>query len=308
MTTPSLRHCFRPAYLDVFNSPRESCQGYHPRYHPQSSDLTDLTYSSTESKDVSVLRLDSTAMNPIRPLTPVCEGEAERTKSGDDPTSILPVAVSNSLKSRFRLRNFSLQRRSYPKLSRRDSSRSTSGDSTSKAGNVASILQGERYSKSTVKPLPPLHTRALPPPVETMELGCYRCYYFAARNCKGWTMGGSSNDACETCLASGLATCASNKVNANMIQSASRLPRCSLRAPLLSTTLFSFSYVHLNGINRAFSKSRFFALLKYHERPQCQKSTLICDFLALNCIPFSIYPDRCSPTFRHHEQAPHDLR
>lgn len=34
----------------------------------------------------------------------------------------------------------------------------------------------------------------------SQELKCHRCYYFAARNCNGWTMGGSHGDACEQCL------------------------------------------------------------------------------------------------------------
>ena len=44
------------------------------------------------------------------------------------------------------------------------------------------------------KPLPVL-------PVQTaQEVACHRCYYFAARNCKGWVMGGTHGDACEQCL------------------------------------------------------------------------------------------------------------
>lgn len=32
------------------------------------------------------------------------------------------------------------------------------------------------------------------------ELNCQRCYYFAARNCNGYVLGGEAGDACEMCL------------------------------------------------------------------------------------------------------------
>ncbi|KAF2159360.1 hypothetical protein M409DRAFT_60940 [Zasmidium cellare ATCC 36951] len=35
------------------------------------------------------------------------------------------------------------------------------------------------------------------------ELNCQRCYYYAARNCNGWVMGGEPGDPCEMCLQSG---------------------------------------------------------------------------------------------------------
>lgn len=201
MTTPSLRHRpSRPAYLDGLFSPKQSSQDYRPR----TPSLTRSAYSSTESINASMLGLDNTTMNHTRPLTPACEEEAEGNSSGDDSKSILSVSLGKSLKSRFRPRNFSLHRRSEPQLSRSNSSRPTSGDSTSKAANVAALFQGKRHSNPTSKPLPPLPAQAIPPPVQATELSCHRCYYFAARNCKGWTMGGSSNDACETCLVSHL--------------------------------------------------------------------------------------------------------
>lgn len=32
------------------------------------------------------------------------------------------------------------------------------------------------------------------------ELSCQRCYYYAARNCQGYVLGGEAGDPCETCL------------------------------------------------------------------------------------------------------------
>ncbi|KAF7185974.1 hypothetical protein HII31_12847 [Pseudocercospora fuligena] len=37
----------------------------------------------------------------------------------------------------------------------------------------------------------------------TGELSCQRCYYFAARNCNGYLLGGEAGDACEMCLQAG---------------------------------------------------------------------------------------------------------
>lgn len=38
--------------------------------------------------------------------------------------------------------------------------------------------------------------------VSTEELSCQRCYYFTARNCNGYVLGGEAGDACEGCLVS----------------------------------------------------------------------------------------------------------
>ncbi|CAK4030881.1 Hypothetical predicted protein [Lecanosticta acicola] len=35
------------------------------------------------------------------------------------------------------------------------------------------------------------------------ELKCQRCYYYAARNCQGYVLGGGPGDACEACLQAG---------------------------------------------------------------------------------------------------------
>lgn len=38
--------------------------------------------------------------------------------------------------------------------------------------------------------------------ISTKELSCQRCYYFTARNCNGYVMGGEAGDACDGCLVS----------------------------------------------------------------------------------------------------------
>lgn len=200
-TPPTLRHrASRPAYLNGLFSPKRSVQGCRSRTPcPIRS-----SYSSTESINASMSTLDNQqTINHIRPLTPAREEELEANSSGDDSRSVLCLSLSRSLKPCLRLRNFSLHRRSESQFQCGSSSRPTSGDSTGKISpNIANFFQGKTHPNPTTNPLPPLPAHAIPPPVQSQELTCHRCYYFAARNCKGWTMGGSSNDACETCLVS----------------------------------------------------------------------------------------------------------
>lgn len=201
VTSPTLRHrASRPAYLDGLFSPKQSVQECRSR----TPSLTRSFYSLTKSINTSMSTLDNQeALNHTRPLTPAYEEELEADSSGDGCRSVLSLFLSRSHKPRFRLGNFSLHRRSEPQLQRGSSSRPTSGYSTGKISpNVANFFQGKRYSNPTTKPLQPLPAHAILPPVQFQELTCHRCYYFAARNCKGWTMGGSFNDACETCLVS----------------------------------------------------------------------------------------------------------
>jgi hypothetical protein len=196
---PSFRQ--RPAYMDGLFAPKQSID-----YRPRTPSLTS-SYSSTESINMSALDTQQN-LNHTRPLTPACEEEHEEANSsGDDSKSVLSLSLARSLKPRLRLRNFSLHRRSDPTLQRSNSSRPTSGDSSSSkiSPNVATFFHGKRHSNPTQapnKPLPPLPTQEAHSAAPSQELTCHRCYYFAARNCKGWTMGGSSNDACEACLVS----------------------------------------------------------------------------------------------------------
>jgi len=201
-TTLTLRpRASRPAYLDGLFSPKQAAQDYRPR----TPSLSRSAYSSTESINASMSSNDTQQnFNTTRPLTPACEEEYEGNSSGDDNKSVLSLSLSRSLKPRLRLRNFSLHRRSEPQLQRNgSSSRPTSGDSTGKTSpNVANFFQ-KRHSNPASKTLPAVvPTQAAPVQAQTQELNCHRCYYFAARNCKGWTMGGAANDACEACLVS----------------------------------------------------------------------------------------------------------
>lgn len=214
-TTPTLRpRASRPAYLDGLFSPKQSLQETRSR----TPSLTRSSYSSTESINASMSSLDTQQnLNHTRPLTPACEEEHEGNSSGDDSKSVLSLSLSKSLKPRLRLRNFSLHRRSEPQLQRSSSSRPTSGDSTGKTSpNVANFFH-KRHSNPTTKPLPPIPTQAASAQAQTQELNCHRCYYFAARNCKGWTMGGAANDACEACLVSFVISILLKHITANIL-------------------------------------------------------------------------------------------
>lgn len=82
----------------------------------------------------------------------------------------------------------SSRRPSLPKL--QTSFGGTSLSSPRRKGSLVSVQAPKD------KPLPA-------PPVEpAKEMSCHRCYYFAARNCNGWVMGGTHGDACEQCLVS----------------------------------------------------------------------------------------------------------
>jgi hypothetical protein len=199
-TAPTLRRqASRSACLDGIFSPQHSVQECCSKHS-----LSRSSHSVTESIDASMSAPDSQqAFNPTRPLNPVGEEELEANSSGDDSRSVFTRSLTRSLNPRLCLRNLSLRRRSEPQVQRSSSSRPTSSDSTGKISpNVANFFQEKQHSNTIPKPLLPLPAHTVPPPVQRQKLTCHRCYYFAARNCKGWTMGGSFNDACETCLVS----------------------------------------------------------------------------------------------------------
>jgi hypothetical protein len=228
----------RPAYLDGLFAPSQSVD-----QRPRTPSLSRSLYSSTESIN-AMSHLDTQQnLNHTRPLTPACEEELEEANSsGDDSKSVLSLSLAKSLKPRLRLRNFSLHRRSDPTLQRSNSSRPTSGDSSSSkiSPKAATFFHGKRHSNPTHapnKPLPALPTQETQSAVQAQELTCHRCYYFAARNCKGWTMGGSSNDACEACLVSSHSSTSPLRYRQLTTLTASWFLRCSLIDLLRSSTL-----------------------------------------------------------------------
>ena len=188
----------RPAYLDNLFRERYGGLRAHSSFSSTSSQSSFRSSASTND-------LRSQYHNS-RPLTPAAE------ESGDDGFSIRSKrSFLNSRSFRFgRL----LNRRTYPQNDVQEMSHAAilkssisapipidmdapfhyRRPSANKIQHSQSVKRGSNnYSR---KPLP------TPPVAEVTGVTCDRCYYFAARNCNGWVMGGSSGDACETCLVS----------------------------------------------------------------------------------------------------------
>lgn len=192
MTLPRRSTTNRPTCLDIlyYSSaplpPLPTSRGHSPH----SSVSTSSSVSSNDSRP-------SPKQYHTRPLTPACEETIN-----DDRISIR--SRKSSFTSRIAARN-PFNRRTYPQIKEhfRSSSRSTtpkqSSSPTSRRPSLPKIQTS--FSNPSMKgfaekekPLP------VAPQQVAMELQCHRCYYYAARNCNGWVMGGTTSDACEQCL------------------------------------------------------------------------------------------------------------
>lgn len=188
----------RPAYLDgVYNSqqPSASSQQSHTyAYHPRTPSLT-RSHRSTESVSTSrtnsIIESYGDTFAPTRPLSPAFEEQID----AEDAKSL--ISVTRSLKPRLKLRAPVFRRTTSPRPA---SDGSPCADSPT--------LGSSHKMYGTNKSLPALPTYAQQQQQQTQakspaqELSCQRCYYFAARHCNGWVMGGSHGDACESCLVS----------------------------------------------------------------------------------------------------------
>lgn len=177
----------RPAYLD--NLFRE-----HPPPLPKTPSLrsanSSISFSSNPTLEVR------TVQPTPRPLSPAFEEDQS------DRLSLRSLKISFSPRSKMR---GLFNRRTYPQVqetmnypSHRQtpslSSQSSKKPSLPKLQTALSSPTRRGHLAST-KPLPP------PPPMAE-ELKCQPCYYFAARHCQGYVMGGSHGDACENCAVS----------------------------------------------------------------------------------------------------------
>ena len=180
----------RPAYLDNLfrdNPPRL------PKSPSLRSANSSISFNSTSPIDARMAQTHS------RPLSPAFEEDS------DDRMSVR--SLSRHLSPRRRIRDI-LNRRTYPQVqetldyppSRPTPSLSNPSSrrpSLPKLQTTFSSPPRKGYAIAS-KPLP-----AIPQP-KAEELKCQRCYYFVARNCNGYVMGGSHGDACETCAVSEL--------------------------------------------------------------------------------------------------------
>ncbi|KAF2774581.1 hypothetical protein EJ03DRAFT_347173 [Teratosphaeria nubilosa] len=198
MTLPRPSNCgTRPAYLDNLfrdNMPYGHNQSRNAHHSTSSSISTSSSSSSTCD-----LRLPQSTQ---RPLSPAFEED-----SGEDDNSIRSLRFN--LSPRFNMRNI-FHRRTHPS-SKPTPTRSDSSSTETPLGHhhvfrrpslprLQSSFTAPARKGSLASGDKPLPTAPLSP---AQEIKCHRCYYFAARHCNGWVMGGNHGDACEQCLQAG---------------------------------------------------------------------------------------------------------
>ena len=205
LPSPSPAGHNRPAYLD--NLFRDASH---------SLNKTPSLRSAHSSVSSSASSSDFRALHSTRPLSPAYEEEAD----DDDRSSIRSLKLQFSPRRSFK--NL-LHRRTYPQVkemvdvefpskpSPHSTNASMSHDrrpSTRGASNPSS-RRPSLPKLQTSSSSPRLHAQAqmyaskpLPaaPSLKAEELRCQPCYYFAARHCNGYVLGGGHGDACENCL------------------------------------------------------------------------------------------------------------
>ncbi|KAI5366235.1 hypothetical protein Slin15195_G077570 [Septoria linicola] len=70
-------------------------------------------------------------------------------------------------------------------------------------GESRSLSQQPSRQMSRSKASVRRHASAMELRDQSSDLGCQKCYYYTARNCNGYVLGGDAGDACETCLSAG---------------------------------------------------------------------------------------------------------
>ena len=196
----------RPAYLDkLFHDsapPVPTVPTSIPTNTPTSPSLRSvpsLRSAKSSFSSSSNLALDSRPVHQSNPraLSPAFEEDMQ-----DDKMSIKSLKLR--LNPRNKIRNI-LNRRTYPRVKETVEFNSTKSSSSCdlfaarqpslpKLQTTFSSPPQKGHKHSTSKPLPPTPTTKA-----AEELQCQPCYYFAARNCNGYVMGGNHGDACEGC-------------------------------------------------------------------------------------------------------------
>lgn len=179
----------RPAYLDSL------FEGHNKKQLPKTPSLrsanSSTSFNSIPSSDVRTLQ-------PLpRPLSPAFEEDQS------DRLSLRSFKMNFS--PRLKMRGV-FNRRTYPQVAqdsgepfnhRQTPSLSSQSSRRPSLPKLQSPTRKTHHSSSS-KALPPP-----PPPPMAEELKCQPCYYFAARHCQGYVMGGSHGDACEGCAQAG---------------------------------------------------------------------------------------------------------
>lgn len=191
--------------LSFLSSPKKRfgyiLQRHHRHTFPQTSD--ELQRSASVS---SIYSQPPSSSSPSTPILEEKEDEEKKAEVVEEETSVAPPTTTRpprptlpKLQTTFAPPNFgppahvlAYERKALPAIPR-----------TQKAG---APVRHERLRQASRSQPPPATRRYAPAyegnhhvPVAT-DLGCLKCYYFVARNCNGYVLGGNSGDACDTCL------------------------------------------------------------------------------------------------------------
>lgn len=191
--------------LSFLSSPKKRfgyiLQRHHRHTFPQTSD--ELQRSASVS---SIYSQPPSSSSPSTPILEEKEDEEKKEEVVEEETFVAPPTTTRPprptlprLQTTFAPPNFgppahvlAYERKALPAIPR-----------TQKAG---APVRHERLRQASRSQPPPATRRYAPAyegnhhvPVAT-DLGCLKCYYFVARNCNGYVLGGNSGDACDTCL------------------------------------------------------------------------------------------------------------
>ncbi|EMC93319.1 hypothetical protein BAUCODRAFT_150667 [Baudoinia panamericana UAMH 10762] len=182
----------RPAYLDNLFRDAPPVPALSPSVHSSTSSISSGSMSPSE-------------IRMTRPLPPPLPPSME--EPSDDVRSLRSFKVNFG--SRFNVRSV-FKRRTYPEateISRPPSPASIHSQEQPALRRpslpklqTAFPSPGRKLGLAQDKPLPRAPSQVS---LKSQELSCHRCYYFAARNCNGFVMGGKHGDACEQCLRAG---------------------------------------------------------------------------------------------------------
>jgi hypothetical protein len=189
------------AFLEGSFSPRRRFQNqppctFRPTRRTDSIDESETNFWSSPDGQPYGQRTDQICP----PLS--TDGRAiEHDSFGNDEKSLLSPPLSSRGKSCFGLCGFRCHQPSKPKPTRSTFPLLSSNGLKFTLDVVKKF--NSRKNRETGTQVPSLlTTQGMPPVVLGEEFSVHRCYYFAARNCKGWTVGRSPHDACESCWVS----------------------------------------------------------------------------------------------------------
>jgi hypothetical protein len=204
-----MAHLSRRANHHRFLSGSSGCPSTPERFsqhqYPQTPSSTRRTDPTGENENIPWSSPDGQyyvhSANQTPPLSPSEKLGFETNTPGRNTRPFLLLPFPNSDKLCF---NTQVSESGQP--SARGSTHNTfsrlSNGSRKLLPDVVSFLNDRRNSHRTYQTLPTPLASEIPPSVQAGGLIAHRCYYFAARNCKGWTIGCLPDDACESCRVS----------------------------------------------------------------------------------------------------------